>query len=185
MWSISDKAFMYLNGLDIKEYGNLSEYAYKTVVRKEAKARGFHKKQRWNKSLLVGEKCGFNTIICELKGHIMLKEELEDPKDGTVYFDPKLDIAVAFDQQSEINLAKRKCRNNVKIRIAKNKEINFKKSLDGFARMGNYKVLLVATQNISKDDEVFLSPMDFKRYNGEKDACSCTKEEYCLYSMAK
>ncbi|ELQ75395.1 histone-lysine N-methyltransferase [Trachipleistophora hominis] len=185
MWSISDKAFVYLNGLNIMEYSNLSEYAYKNVIRKEAKARGFHKKQRWNKSLLAGEKCGFNTIICELKGHIMLKDELEQPKDGTVYFDPKLNIAIAFDQQNEINLAKRKCRNNVKIRIARNKEIVFKKSLNGFVRTGNYKVLLIATQNISKDEELFLSPMDFKRYNGEKDACSCAKEDYCLYPTAK
>lgn len=182
MQNISNEAFLYLSGMNIPEYSNFSEFINKKTIKKESKARGFHKKQRWNKSLLAGEKCCFNSIIKELEGMIVLKSEVKQTANSTVYYDPKLDIAIVFDEKSEMNLARRKCRNNVKIKIVKNKEVSFNKTLHDFVSCGGYKVLLVATQNIAKDEEIFVSAADFVRYNNEKNSCICTKEEYCLYT---
>lgn len=182
MLKISDKAFSYLNSLEIPDLNNLSENIENKILKKESKARGFHKKQRWNRSLTAIKKCNFNTILAVLDGKIILKEEIERYGDAMVYKDPKLNLAIVFESNTDISVARRRCRDNVKLKIVKNVETEYFKHITDFLNCGNYKILLVSTQNLQKDEEIFISPTFFKRSAEEKDICTCSREELCLYN---
>lgn len=182
MLQITDNAFAYLNKQKIPVFDQSENELSNKTYKKESKTRGFHKKQRWNKSLTVTEKCNFNTILIELDGKICMKNELNDEKVIIVYLDPFYDIAIVFQEENEIGIARRRCRDNVKIKIMKNEETNFMKHIQGYLKTGNFRIFLISTQNIAKDEEIFLSPNHFKKYTDIKDTCTCLKEEFCLYN---
>lgn len=100
-----------------------------------------------------------------------------------IYTDKKLNISIIFNKETAIAFCRKKCRNNVQIKIVKNKETEYFKHVSDFLHCGNIKILLVCAQNIQKDEEVFISPDDFYHLN-EQNVCACSSEDLCLFSSA-
>ncbi|KRH94133.1 histone-lysine N-methyltransferase [Pseudoloma neurophilia] len=184
MLKISDRAFSYLSSLDIPEVSNLVTIVEDKVQVKESKARGFYKNQKWNKFLNVSERCNFNTILSILDGKIILKDEIHLHKFEMLYEDPQLNFAVIFDSDSDFANVRKKCRNNAKLKIVKNVETEYLKHITDFFNCGNFKILLVAGQNLNKDEEIFVSP-DLFRNRTRNDTCMCTKSRLCLSKSDK
>lgn len=182
MLKISDRAFSYLSNLNIPDMKNINDIAVNKINKKESKARGFHKKQKWNKSVTVTEKCNFNTILAILDGKIILKDEINQYEYKMLYEDPKLNYAIIFETDSDFASVRRKCRDNVRLRIVKNVETEYFKHITDFFNCGNFKILLVSSQNLQKDEEIFVSPMNFTK-NIENNACVCSQESLCLYTQ--
>lgn len=186
---ISEKALNYLSKInipiitskEIKKIDELKDQIYK----KESKARGFHKKQKWNKSLLILQKINFNSKIINLKGKIIMKDEIDKiEKKSLIYEDPILNIFIIFENQNLIFNCRKKCRNNVNLKIYKEFDNNFFRFRKDFVENGNFKILLISTQNMQKDDEIFLDPNFFRNVD-EKNVCVCGKDELCLFNETK
>lgn len=181
MLKISDRAFSYLSSLDIPDIKDLHNIATNKINKKESKARGFHKKQKWNKSVTVTEKCNFNTTLAILDGKIILKDEIGQYEYKMLYEDPKLNLAIIFDTDCDFAHVRRKCRDNVKLRIVKNIETEYFRHITDFFNCGNFKILLVSSQNLRKYEEIFVAPRYFT--NNEKNSpCVCSQETLCLYT---